>query len=375
MKHTQAMMYIVILNIVLALASACNRSNEPSTPDVTNVNEKVTAQQPSQPLEKLPEGLVWESNATDPIYSSLKAKEGGTFYITIPTFPLTLRTIGPDSNSAFRSYLLDNNWSLIDIHPNTRKIIPLLASKWAFGKDKRSMFFQIHPDAKWSDGVSVTADDFLFMAEMVQSKHILAPFYNDYWKQHIEKIVKYDQKTIGVFALRPYPKLEQYVSFAPRPKHFYKGVVPKDFVKRYNWKAEPVTGPYALKKMRKGKGFTFEKQKDWWAKDLRYIKNRFNPKRLVLKVVRDEAVTYERFKKGSFDVFEAMTSERWHLKCQGEEFDKGYIEKTTFYTDSPRSNRGFYLNTNNPLFKNQQIKHAFAHALNIDLSIERIFSK
>ena len=335
--------------------------------------KKTPSSKASKKAESLPTDLKWQSNQTDPIYSSPQAKPGGTMTLFINTFPLTIRTIGPDSNIAFRAYLSDNNWPLVTIHPNTRNLIPLLAESWAFGKDKRSMFFKIHPKAKWSDGVPVTVDDFLFMIEMMKSKHILDPFANDYVDKYIDKVVKYDNKTIGVFAKKAYPKLEEYLNLSPRPKHFYKGRIPKDFVKSHNWKIEPVTGPYLLTKIRKGKSFTFEKQKNWWAQNLRYMKNRFNPKRLMVKVVRDEAVTYELFKKGRSDVFEAMTPERWYLKCRGEEYDKGYIEKTTYYTDSPRSNRGFYLNTSNPLFKNTQIKYAFAHAMDINTSIQRIF--
>ena len=342
-------------------------------PLFVEAQKKSSSPKTSKKVEVLPDGLKWETNQKDPIYSSSEAQPGSTMILFIPTFPLTIRTIGPDSNIYFRAYFSDNNWSLITLHPNTRNIIPLLAESWAFGKDKHSMFFKIHPKAKWSDGVPVTVDDFLFMIEMMKSKHIIDPIVNDYIEKHIEKVIKYDNKTIGVFAKKPYPRLEQYVNFAPRPKHFYKGKIPKDFVKRYNWKEEPVTGPYLLTKIRKGKSFTFEKQKDWWAQNLRYIKNRFNPKRLIVKVVRDEAVTYELFKKGRSDVFEAMTPERWYLKCQGEEFDKGYIEKTTYYTDSPRSNRGFYLNTSNSLFENTQIKYAFAHAMDVDTSIKKIF--
>lgn len=363
----------ILIGFVFVKTQEKSVLSQTSNEIVPETSHELIPETPSK-IEELPTGLKWESNQTDPIYSSSQAKPGGTMTLFINTFPLTIRTIGPDSNIAFRAYLSNNNWPLLTIHPNTRNLIPLLAESWAFGKDKRSMFFKIHPKAKWSDGVPVTVDDFLFTIEMMKSKNILDPFSNDYIQKYIDKVVKYDDKTIGVFIKRPYPKLEQYVmSLAPRPKHFYKGLIPKDFVKRYNWKIEPVTGPYLLTKIRKGKSFTFEKQQDWWAQDLRYIKNRFNPKRLMVKVVRDEAVTYELFKKGRSDVFEAMTPERWYLKCRGEEFDKGYIEKTTYYTDSPRSNRGFYLNTSNPLFKNSQVKYAFAHAMDIDSSIQKIF--
>ena len=42
-------------------------------------------------------------------------------------FPRTLRTIGPDANGAFRSYLLDYNvMSLTHAHPNSMDIIQVL---------------------------------------------------------------------------------------------------------------------------------------------------------------------------------------------------------------------------------------------------------
>ena len=41
-------------------------------------------------------------------FASPKAKKGGTWEVFMRDFP-TLRTIGPDANGAFRSYLLDYN--------------------------------------------------------------------------------------------------------------------------------------------------------------------------------------------------------------------------------------------------------------------------
>lgn len=322
----------------------------------------------------LPEGLRWETNLTDPIYSSMQAKPGGHLHLHIPTFPLTLQTVGPNSRTPFASFMLDGSWTLVTFHPNTRRTIPLLASHWAFSNDRQALFFKIHSKARWSDGVPVTADDFLFALDMMRSPHILDPHTNNFAKKHIQKILKYDEKTIGIFATSPRPNLEQYLNLRPRPKHFYKGKVTKDFVEKYNWAIEPVTGPYLLTEIRKGKGFTFEKQKNWWAQNLRYIKNRFNPQKLIVKVVRDERVVFEQFKKGLLDTFDASVDpERWHLKCRGNEFEKGYMEKTTFYTQTPRFYRGFYLNTSHVLFTIPQIKQAFAHAMNIELSLKQVF--
>ena len=53
--------------------------------------------------------------------------------------------VGPDSNSSFRSAILGNQLSLIGIHPNTENIIPEIATHWAYGTDKKTMYFKLNP--------------------------------------------------------------------------------------------------------------------------------------------------------------------------------------------------------------------------------------
>ena len=86
----------------------------------------------------LPKGLKWETNDSDPIFASPNAKKGGLYRDSVLSFPLTLRTVGPDSNGAFRSYLLDNQMDLTHLHPNTGNILPGLATHWAYGKDRKT---------------------------------------------------------------------------------------------------------------------------------------------------------------------------------------------------------------------------------------------
>ena len=110
-------------------------------------------------MAELPEGIEWLTNNTDPVYASAAAEKGGMFRDALMNFPLTFRTVGPDSNlaSGFRSAVSGNQYSLIGIHPNTLNIIPELATHWAYGKDKKTMYFKLNKKARWSDGHPVTA--------------------------------------------------------------------------------------------------------------------------------------------------------------------------------------------------------------------------
>ena len=48
------------------------------------------------------------TNDSDPEFAAPEAKRGGTFRTSMPSFPLTLRRVGPDSNGGFAGYLRYN---------------------------------------------------------------------------------------------------------------------------------------------------------------------------------------------------------------------------------------------------------------------------
>jgi microcin C transport system substrate-binding protein len=205
----------------------------------------------------------------------------------------------------------------------------------------------------------------------MRSKHINAPWYNDYYINEIEKVTKYDDHLISVTASKKIPDLWLTVGISPTPKHFY-GKLNSGFVSDYNWKIEPNTGPYILKDYSKGKYLLFERKKDWWAKDLRYNKNRFNVDYFKLTVIRDDNVALEHFKKGNLDAFGATRAEIWYQKATGEVFDKGYINKLWYYNQARRPTFGLYLNLDKDIFKDKNLRYALAHSINFDKINEQV---
>ena len=319
----------------------------------------------------LPEDIKWLTNNSDPLYASPEARKGGTFHSAILSFPLTFRTVGPDSNSSFRSAILDNQLSLIGIHPNTERIIPELATHWAFGKDKKTMYFKLNPKARWSDGVPVTASDFAYTLEFMRSRHIVAPWYNDYYTKEIERVIVYDDHTLAVVSTKAQPDLHLKLSISPTPRHFY-GSLDKDFVRKYNWKIVPNTGPYQISNFKKGRYVRFKRKKNWWAKDLRYFRNRFNVDRVIYTVVRDFNLMWTYFRKRKLDTFPMTMPKFWHVRSKIPEIQKGYINRIWFFNDMPRPAMGMWLNQDRQIFKDPNLRYAFAHAMNVRKVIEEV---
>nr|WP_319392738.1 extracellular solute-binding protein [uncultured Desulfobacter sp.] len=321
--------------------------------------------------QKLPDNIQWLTNNSDPVFASDNAKKGGMIREAIMNFPMTFRVVGPDSNGSFRSAILNNQLALINIHPVTRRIIPELATHWAYGPDKKTMYFKLDPGARWSDGVPVTARDYVYTLTFMRSEYIVAPWYNDYYTREIESVTAFDDYTIGVKSTKAVPDLYLKLGISPIPEHFFR-TLGDDFVSRFNWAVVPNTGAYRITDFKKGRFIRFSRKKQWWAKERRYFKNRFNVDSVLFTVIRDFNMQWEYFKKGRLDTFGMVLPKFWHQKSDTPVINKGYVERIWFFNDLEQPSRGMWLNLDRPIFKDIRVRNAFAHAMNMDKVIKQV---
>ena len=326
----------------------------------------------------IPTDLVWENGNHLPDIGSTNAKKGGTFYGSIADYPRTLRYVGPDSNGSFRNYILDNvAVNLAHRHPEEYEYYPGIATEWAVDEENHTVYIRMNPDARWSDGVPVTADDMLFLFFFNQSSYIVAPWYNNFYTVNYDNITKYDDHTISITTAGPRPDLLSYaLEHTPSPRHFYKELG-EDFVERYQWRFVPTTGAYVIhdRDVDKGRSITLTRNDEWWAKDKKFFRNRYNMDRIYLSVIRDTPKVFESFKRGDLDTFGLNLAEYWYEKLPDSDPDvqAGYIHKTVFYNQWPRPTYGLWINTDRPLLNNLDIRIGINYATNWQLVINSFF--
>tara|TARA_R110000772_G_scaffold61283_1_gene138100 strand:+ start:89512 stop:91467 length:1956 start_codon:yes stop_codon:yes gene_type:complete len=326
----------------------------------------------------LPPDLVWENNNHLPEIGSPDAIKGGTQNAAMQDFPRTLRTVGPDSNGGFRAYLLDDTgMTMAHLHPETRDLYPGLAESWAIDEAARTVYVKLDPAARFSDGEPVTADDYLFMFWFYRSPYIMAPWYNNFYSTTYTNITRYDDYTISITTRELKPDLDERVLLLrPIPQHFYTDMG-DDFSERYQWEFEPTPGAYIIRPedVRKGRSIALTRNKDWWAKDKKYWRYRFNPDRIQFTVIRDDAKTFEAFKRGDIDQFGLGLAEYWYEKLPDSDPDiqAGYIHKVMYYNQRPRPNFGLWINTAQPLLSDRDIRLGINYSTNWELVIEKFF--
>lgn len=324
----------------------------------------------------IPSDLVWEDGMNQPEIGDPAAKKGGVFRRYIPTFPPTIRPFGDNSNNSFRGDLYDLiDIPLVNLHPETMELIPGLARQWAVSKDGRTTYFRIDPEARYSDGKPVRARDFLVGVFLRVSDYIVNPYSKQYYRENVAQVAMYDDLTLSVSL--PEAKLFAPViagGIQPSPPHFYQDYG-ADYSERYQWKFPPTTGAYEVRPedIVKGVSITQSRVKDWWAKDRKYYRYRFNPDRIVSTVVRDESKAFELFRAGVLDTFLITRPERWYEKSEIEPVYNGYIERVTFYTRYPRVPLGLYMNVSKPLLDDRNVRLGIQHAVNWQKVIDVIF--
>lgn len=326
--------------------------------------------------EQIPADLVWEDGMDHEEIGDPRATKGGTFRVDMRSFPPTLRPFGDNSNNGFRSSLYDDiDMPLVGLHPKTMEMIPGLADQWAVSDDGRTVYFKINEKATYSDGVPVLARDFLFGSYIRISDDVVNPYAKQYYRENIAGLVAYDDRTLSISL----PEAQIYApatvgGLSPSPPHFYSEYGP-DFTERYQWKFPPTTGAYEVKDedVIKGVSVTQTRVKNWWAKEKKYYRYRFNPDLIVHVVVRDESKAFELFRAGELDTFNVTRPEFWYEKSEMEPVFKGYIERYTFYNQWPALPRGLFMNVSKPLLDEREIRVGIQHSMNWQKVIDVIF--
>jgi len=329
-------------------------------------------------ISDLPPDLDWQNGMDLSEIGSPEAKKGGTYYEYIEDFPPTLRFHGPDSATSFRPWVMDNmGMMLAHRHPNDFDYYPGIAESWAISESDNTVYMKIDPEARWSDGERITTDDMMFTMFFGMSEDINDPWMNNYWTNEFTHVTRFDELTFA-FGV-PEIKLDTLgivMEIFPLPQHFFKELG-EDYAERYQWRFTPTAGPYEIKpeNVNMGSNIVLTKIGDWWAKDRKYWRYRFNPDRINLAVIRDPAKHFEAFRTGDIDMYEIRTSDYWHeyLADNDRDVSSGIIHKVQFYNDGPRTNWGLWMNSDRPLLNKRDIRLGIQYASNWDLVISNYF--
>jgi peptide/nickel transport system substrate-binding protein/microcin C transport system substrate-binding protein len=233
----------------------------------------------------------------------------------------------------------------------------LLAQQMSVAPDLSAITFRIHPQARFSNGDAVTADDVVHSFKQLTSAQA-APGVRTAMSD-IADVVALDTTTVR-FDLRE-RKMDALFTAGGMAVFSKKWGAGKKFdaiIDEY-----PIaSGPYLIDKVDRPRRIEFRFNPKYWARDLGVRRGHFNFERVVYRMYQDPAVAAEAFKAGEFDLMKEYSARAWVRQHQGVKWRDGRIAKDAFTTAYGQGLQAMDFNLRRPIFQDARVREAIVHA-------------
>jgi len=244
-----------------------------------------------------------------------------------------------------------------------------LARQMQMPVDRSWVIFELHPEARWHDGVPVTAADVVFSFKTLTNQGI--PFFRSFYAD-VDTVFTLDQHRVK-FSFKEGTNREMPLIIGQLrilPKHYWQD---RDFAATT---LDPPlgSGPYKIAEFEAGRSITYERVADYWGRDLPVHKGRHNFDRIRYEYYRDRTVSIEAFKTGAYDYRSLANSKEW---ANDYEDFAPIAEERMIKEAVPhqliRGMQGFAFNSRRAKFKDRKVRQALAYAYDFEWTNHNLF--
>jgi peptide/nickel transport system substrate-binding protein len=220
--------------------------------------------------------------------------------------------------------------------------------------------FTLRPEARFSDGTPVTADDVLWSMETLGT--IGNPRYRTVWPK-IASAERVDDRTVRFTFNAPDRELPLILGLRP-------------ILQRAQWEGrdfpeiatEPVigSGPYIVGPYEMGSHITYIRNPNWWAADLPFYRGLHNFDEVRYDYFGDGGVVFEAFKGGLITSYRDTNPVNWTTGYDFPAVRAGDVVQSEIPHTRPSGIEGFAFNTRKPLFADWRVREALILAFNFE---------
>ncbi len=236
----------------------------------------------------------------------------------------------------------------------------LLAESVATGPNREWVEFTLREEARFSDGSPVTVEDVVWSMETLATRGL--PRYRNAW----DKVESWEQTG---------PRSVRFSFDAPdRELALLMGLRP--ILKKADWEGHdfgasslrvPVgSGPYRIGRFEPGRFIEFERDPDYWGRDLAYNAGLHNFDRIRYEYFVDAGVLFQAFTAGELSVFREANPRRWLRDYDFGLVRSGEIMQAEIPHGRPSGMEGFVFNTRREIFQDWRVRDALIHAFNFE---------
>ena len=232
----------------------------------------------------------------------------------------------------------------------------LIAEKMERAPDGLSLRFYLSPKAKFSDGSAITAEDVRYTYNLLMTQGSLSyrTEFQDVKGVEVESPtqIRFDFKSNES---RTLPL--DLASLPVFPEHWWKD---RDFANGGGFEIPVGSGPYRIGKVDPGRSITFERNPDWWGKDLPVNRGQYNFDHFSVEYFGDTDVARQVLRGGGYDYNREYSATGYSIGYDSPALTEGRLQRAHLAKGAVQSSQGFIFNLDRPKFQDRRVRQALA---------------
>jgi peptide/nickel transport system substrate-binding protein len=304
---------------------------------------------------------AWNAGFSHPTYSNPAAPKGGRLTQgVLGTFdslnPFIVQGL-PAAN--IRSYVVESLLARGYDEPFT--LYALLARNVLTDAARSWVIFEIDPNARFSDGAPVTPDDVIFSWQLLRDHG--RPNYRTYYVK-VTKVEAVGEHGVR-FDLTGADDRELPLILGLMPV-LARHVVKTETFENTTFAAPLGSGPYTVTGVKPGESVTFNRNADYWGRDLPINRGLWNFDEIRFDYYRDGNTHFEAFKKGLYDLRLEQDPGRWQTAYDFPAARDGRVVKEAFPYGLPKGMQGLVMNTRRAAFADVRVREALNYLFDFE---------
>jgi microcin C transport system substrate-binding protein len=248
----------------------------------------------------------------------------------------------------------------------------LLCTTMEYPEDRSWVIFNLRPEARFSDGTPLTADDVAFSFNVFLTKGLTD--FRTVFGNYVEGVEVLDPHRVK-FTFKP------GVSTRDLPADV--GGLPILSKAQYEAKGldleesglEPFlgSGPYVIDKLDVGKSITLRRNPDYWGEGLPINIGQNNFDTIRVEYFADYNAAFEGFKAGAYTFRNEASSVTWATGYDFPAVAAGHVVKTELPSGAKANGQAFMFNLRREKFQDPRVREAIGLMFNFEWSNATLF--
>ena len=234
------------------------------------------------------------------------------------------------------------------------------------------VIFNIRPEAAFSDGTPITADDALFTYELFLAEGL--PSFRAVLGQTVESAEVLSPSQIKFTFKAEAPKRDAIESVGGLPI-FSKAWFETNDAGLDESRLEPAigSGPYVLDSFDINQRIVYKRNPDYWGANLPINIGRNNFDSIRIEYFGDSNAAFEGFKSGAYTFRIENSSKTWATGYDFPSLDDGTVVKAELDDGTIATGQSFAMNLRRPQFQDVRVREAIGLMFNFEWSNETLF--